>query len=195
MKYIKLFLFLCIQSQALTSKSQIPDKKLTFVNYTEVGGLFGRVVSGTQSNELVENKTSLTFQTLNGVQFTKRLAVGALVGVDWYKSALLMPVGAGVRFQLTKPSDRNVSVFASADVGYALTWLHKSSTGYTVKGGLMLNPGIGLRFGKPANGGILLSLSYKRQEVQVEKPLRWGEVVREENRVYNRLAIRLGIIL
>ena len=60
MKYIKLFLFLCIQSQALTSKSQIPDKKLTFVNYTEVGGLFGRVVSGTQSNELVENKTSLS---------------------------------------------------------------------------------------------------------------------------------------
>lgn len=195
MKYIKLFLFLCIQSQALTSKSQIPDKKLTFVNYTEVGGLFGRVVSGTQSNELVENKTSLTFQTLNGVQFTKRLAVGALVGVDWYKSALLMPVGAGVRFQLTKPSDRNVSVFASADVGYALTWLHKSSTGYAVKGGLMLNPGIGLRFGKPANGGMLLSLSYKRQDAQIEKPLRWGEVIREENRVYNRLAIRLGISL
>lgn len=193
MKPVKLLLLLCVQLIALTSEAQIRHRSMPFVNYTEVGGLFGRVVSGTEINEEVTNKTSLSVQTLCGVQVTKRLAVGALVGIDWYKSALLMPVGGGIRFQLTQPSDRNVSLFASADAGYALTWLHKSSTGYSVTGGLMLNPGIGLRFGKPDKGGLLLTLGYKHQQVQAEKPLRWNEVTRSENRLYNRLSIRLGI--
>lgn len=193
MKPVKLLVFLCVQLIHLPSEAQNKPKKLTYVNYTEVGGLFGRVMPGTQLVETVENKTSLTLQTLNGVQLSKRLAVGALISVDWYKTALLMPVGAGIRYQLTQPSERNVSVFASADAGYALTWLHKSSTGYSVKGGVMLNPGLGLRFGKPNNGGLLLSLSYKRQQAEVQKPLRWNEVIRSETRLYNRLAVRLGI--
>ncbi len=193
MKPVKLFLTLCVQLMAVASEAQDKPKKLMFVNYTEVGGLFGRVVTGTEINEVVTNKTSLTLQSLNGVQVTKRLAVGALISVDWYKAALLVPVGAGLRYQLTRPGERNVSVFASADAGYALNWLHKSSTGYSLKGGLMMNPGIGLRFGKPNNGGLLLSLSYKRQAAQAEKPLRWGEISRDETRIYNRLAIRLGI--
>lgn len=193
MNPLKLLLFFCGLMMSLSSEAQTLPKRLPFVNYTEVGGLFGRVISGTPNNEVVENKTNLTVQTLNGVKLTKRLAVGALVGVDWYNAALLMPVGAGLRFQLTQPSDRNVSVFASADAGYGLNWLNKSSTGYFVKGGLMLNPGIGLRLGKPNSGGLLLTLSYKHQKANVEKPLRWNEVVRDETRQYNRLTIRLGI--
>lgn len=193
MNSLKLLLFFCIQLLALPSEAQIPSRRLPFANYTEVGGLFGRVVSGVQGNEIVKNKTNLTVQTLNGVKLTKRLAVGALVGIDWYNSALLMPVGAGLRFQLTQPSDRNVSLFASADAGYGLNWLNKSSTGYFVKGGLMLNPGIGLRLGKPNGGSLLLTLSYKHQQAQVDKPLRWNEVTRDETRYYNRIAIRLGI--
>lgn len=190
---LKLLLFFCGLTLSLSSQAQILPKQFPFVNYTEVGGLFGRVISGTQNNEVVENKTNLTVQTLNGVKLSKRLAVGALVGVDWYNAALSMPVGAGLRLQLTKPSDRNVSVFASADAGYGLNWLNKSSTGYFVKGGLMLNPGIGLRLGKPGSGGLLLTLSYKHQKAQVEKPLRWNEIMRDETRYYNRLVIRLGI--
>ena len=178
-------------AQTLTA---IPTRRYPFVNYTEVGGLFGRVVSGNAGAELVQNRLSLTAQTLNGVQLTKRLAVGALVGVDWYQSALLMPVGAGARFQLTRPSSaRNVRVLATADAGYALNWLNKSSSGYVVRGGLMLNPGIGLAIGKPGGGSFLLSLSYKRQTAEVEKPIRWNEIMRDESRIYNRLALRLGI--
>jgi hypothetical protein len=193
MKPIKLLVFLCVQLIVHPSEGQTPTRKFPFVNYTEVGGLFGRSISGTQVSEVVQNKLSLSLQTLNGVQLSKRLAVGAFVGVDWYKAALLMPVGGGVRWQLTQPSTRHVSVFASTDAGYALNWLHKSSTEYSLKGGLMMNPGIGLRFGKPENGGLILTVSYKRQAAQAEKPLRWGEVSRDEQRVYNRLAIRLGM--
>jgi hypothetical protein len=185
-----LFLYQPVLTMAQTSA----QRKYSFVNYTEVGGLFGRVLSGNAGAEVVQNRLSLTAQTLNGIQVSKRLAVGALVGVDWYQSALLMPVGAGLRFQLSRPSStRNVRVLATADAGYALNWLNKSSSGYAVRGGMMLNPGISLAFGKPGVGSFLLSLSYKRQTTEVEKPIRWNEVMRDESRVYNRLGIRLGI--
>lgn len=195
MKGVKLFVYLCVLLPVSASEAQSRRPKMPFFTHTEVGGLFGRVVSGPSTAEVVDNKLSLTAQTLNGVRLTKRLAVGALVGIDWYKAALLLPVGAGVRYQLTLPSTHNVSLFASADAGYGMTWLHKNSTGYHVRGGLMLNPGVGLRLGKPEGGGMTLTLSYKRQEAQVEKPLRWGEIQRDERRMYNRLCIRLGISL
>jgi hypothetical protein len=143
---------------------------------------------------VVENKLSLTLQTFNGVQLRPRLAVGGVVGVDWYTNALLMPVGAGIRYDLAQPNQKNVQVFASADVGYGLTWLNKSSSGFELtKGGLMLNPGIGLRFGKPDKGAFVLSVSYKRQNVESTKPLQWNDIRRDESRVYNRLAVRLGM--
>jgi hypothetical protein len=168
-----------------------------FVNYTELGGLFGRVAYPTgfgSPTEQVENKVSLTIQNFNGVQLRPRLAVGGVVGIDWYANALLLPVGAGLRYDLTRAEQRSVNLFVSADVGYGLTWLNKASTGNELtKGGLMLNPGFGLRFGKPGKGAFLLSLSYKRQTVDANKPLGWNDIRRDEHRVYNRLAVRLGL--
>ncbi|CCG98618.1 hypothetical protein FAES_0607 [Fibrella aestuarina BUZ 2] len=184
----------------------VRERTRPFVNYTEVGGLFGRVVydvpswiwNGTTTvqsvDKQVENRLSLTIQTFNGVQLKPRLAVGGVVGVDWYSNALLMPVGAGIRYDLARPNQKNVQVFASADVGYGLTWLNQSTTGYELtRGGLMLNPGLGLRFGKPDKGAFLLTVSYKRQTVESAKPLQWNDIRRDESRVYNRLAVRLGV--
>ena len=185
------------QAQLLTTAAPVVKRTYPFVNYTEVGGLFGRVVYSPfagSPNEVVENKLSLTLQTFNGVQVRPRLAVGAVVGVDWYANALLMPVGAGARYDLARPNQKNVNVFASADVGYGLTWLNKSTSGYDLtRGGLMLNPGIGLRFGKPGSGAFVLSVSYKRQNVESTKPLQSNDIRRDESRIYNRLAVRLGI--
>ena len=164
-----------------------------YVNYTELGGLFGRVASGTSTAQLVENRVSFTTQTFNGVQLTSRLAVGGLVGVDWYKAALLTPLGAGLRFDLARDSQRNVRLLAIADAGYGFAWLHKASTGYDVKGGWMLNPGIALRAGKPSASAFVLSLSYKRQIADVQKPLTGNDIQRDEHRIYNRICFRIGI--
>jgi hypothetical protein len=193
-------------AQFVTDVPTTKQRTYSFVNYTEVGGLFGRVVynvpiwvwNGTTNvqsiDEIVENKLNLTIQTFNGIWVRPRLAVGGVVGVDWYSAALLMPVGAGVRYDLTRPSQKNVHLFASADVGYGLTWLNKATTGYELtSGGLMLNPGIGMRLGKPGKGAFLLTFSYKRQAVESNKPLQWNDIRRDESRVYNRLAVRLGV--
>ncbi|WP_254448537.1 hypothetical protein [Spirosoma rhododendri] len=57
----------------------------------------------------------------------------------------------------------------------------------------MLNPGIGLRIGKPGKGAFVISLSYKRQMVDAQRPLNTNDIRRDEHRIYNRLAVRLGV--
>ncbi|MFD2573983.1 hypothetical protein ACFSUS_25325 [Spirosoma soli] len=183
---------LCISS----TQAQITIPRRPYVNYTELGGLFGRVAYTINQNgaqETVENKVSLTAQTFNGVQLTKQLAVGGIVGIDWYKAALLLPVGAGIRFDFARHTRKNVRVFGIADAGYGFAWLHKGSTGYETEGGWMINPGVGLRVGPPTGSAFVLSISYKRQYASVQKPIVGNDISRDEARIYNRLALRLGV--
>ncbi len=188
----RLLLFLGMALFIAQAYAQIPSRRPTYVNYTELGGLFGRVASGAATEQVVENRLSFTAQTFNGVQLTQRLAMGGLVGIDWYKAALLMPIGAGLRLDLAHPN-RNVRVLAIADGGYGFAWLHKGSTGYEIRGGWMINPGIALRVGKPSSSAFVLSLTYKRQTADVQKPIVGNDIQRDEHRIYNRMAVRLGV--
>lgn len=180
--------FLCTDVSA-----QSGGQRLTYVNYTEFGGLFGRVASGPDAAQLVENRLSFTAQTFNGVQVSPRLAVGSLVGIDWYKTALVLPLGAGLRFDLARHPQRNVRLLALLDAGYGFTFLHQNSTGYELKGGWMINPGVALRLGKPAANAFVLALTYKRQPIDVQKPITGNDIERYEHRIYNRLGVRLGV--
>ncbi|GAB4042585.1 hypothetical protein [Spirosoma jeollabukense] len=191
---MKLLLIGCLMALVCQyAPAQSFSQRPRYVNYTELGGLFGRVASGTSTAQLVENRVSFTAQSFNGVQLTSRLAVGGLVGIDWYKAALLTPLGAGLRFDLARDSQRNVRLLAIADAGYGFAWLHKASTGYDVKGGWMINPGIALRAGKPSASAFVLSLSYKRQSADVQKPLTGNDIQRDEHRIYNRICFRIGV--
>ena len=176
---------------SLQAQNHVP---LKYTNHTEFGGLFGRVkydFSGNPSDEYVENRLNLTLQTFNGVMLSNRLYAGVTVGVDWYKTALLTPISGGIRYDLTKKG--NVRLFTTADVGYGFAWLQDDIEGYRTKGGLMLNPGLGLRMGKPGGSAVTFTMSYKRQEAHIDKFPLWDQVERSEDRVYNRLALRLGI--
>ena len=191
MKQLLLIAGLTIQTGFMFAQSA--GKSATYANYTELGGLFGRVASGPVTAQQVENRLSFTAQTFNGAQITRRLAVGGLVGIDWYAAALLLPVGAGLRFDLLPNPQHNVRLLAIADAGYGLPWLNKSSTGYIVGGGWMLNPGLCLRLGPPTSSAFTMSLTYKRQEADVQKPLSGNDIRRDEYRVYNRLSFKIGI--
>jgi hypothetical protein len=181
-----------------SSMAQAQDAfKRHYVNMTEFGGLFGRVMpennwNGTL-NRTVTNRVNFTMQTFNGVQLKPRLAVGATVGVDWYNTALLMPIAAGVRYDLTRNKTKKSGLFASFDAGYAVRWLHADATNYETKGGMMLNPGVGLKIGMKSGSALILSLTYKRQQARVQNPLGWNESSNFEERVYNRMAFRVGV--
>lgn len=190
MKRILFVLFWLISTIAIGQTTRF---KPAFTNITEIGVLFGQVRYGTQAAESVAKRSDLTAQTFNGVQVSPRLAVGATIGADWYSTTLLTPVCAGVRYDLARPNQKNLHVFASLDSGWGFTWLQEDATGWKTSGGWTLSPGIGFRIGKPANTSFIMSLSYKRQEAEAEKPLLWNELAKHETRVYNRVALRLGV--
>lgn len=195
-KYLSVFLLTHWAIGSFTHKTWAQFKP-HYVNMTEFGGLFGRVVydvpwSNPPISE-VSNRLSLTLQTFNGVQLKPRLAVGATVGMDWYNTALLMPLAAGVRYDLAH-SKKNVTLYGSLDAGYSTTWLHTDGTNFKTHGGTMLNPGLGLKIGLKSGSALTLALTYKRQEAHVTKPLGWGEIENWEDRVYNRMAVRLGVM-
>lgn len=186
-----LLFFLVTGSQVIAQEKTF---KKVYVNHTEFGGLFGRIKYGGTSNwdsEVVENKLSLTMQMFNGVQLSNRLSAGATVAVDWYKTALINPIAAGARYDLVV--DKSARLYATVDAGYGFAWLHDDLTGYETKGGLMLNPGFGMKYGKPGKAAFTIALTYKRQEVNVSKPAFSDQTERFEERVYNRMALRLGM--
>lgn len=180
-----------LMASSLHAQNHIP---LKYTNHTEFGGLFGRVkydFQGNNGQSQVDNRLNLTLQTFNGVMLSKRLAAGVTVGIDWYKTALLNPISAGVRYDLTNQGD--VKLFATADAGYGFAWFQDDSDGFGTTGGLMLNPGLGLRMGKQGGTAVTFTMSYKRQEAHITKVPQWNQLERWEDRVYNRLALRLGI--
>lgn len=176
------------------SYAQKKAASVRFVNHTEFGGLFGRVKYPNPyagNSDQVDSKTSLTIQTFNGVLIQQKLAAGVTLGMDWYKTALLNPIAGGVRYDFV--ADKNVKLFGTVDAGYAFTWFHDDPEGADTKGGLMLNPGVGMKVGKPGVAAFTITLTYKRQEAHISKVPLWDQKERYEDRVYNRLALRLGI--
>ena len=164
-----------------------------FINMTEVGAAFGQVRYGSVSSESVAKRVNVTAQTFNGVLLCPRLAVGGTIGADWYNSTLILPVCAGLRYDLARPNQKNLRVFGSLDTGWGFTWLNEDATGYKTSGGWVISPGIGFRIGKPTSANFIMSLSYRRQEAQADKPLFWNELAKHETRVYNRVALRVGV--
>lgn len=192
MKAFSQFIFCLLLSGSLVAQENSFKKK--YVNHTEFGGLFGRVKSsyGYMQNT-VESKASITAQTFNGFQLNRRLSAGITAGMDWYKTALVNPFAAGIRYNMF--TGKSARLFGTLDAGYGFTWFHQDSDGYKTKGGWMLNPGVGVKYGKPGGNAFTIVLSYKRQELHVDKPLYSDQQTRFEERIYNRLALRLGMYL
>ncbi len=190
---LTIFTILVLVSGSLMAQDKA-DFTRKYVNHTEFGGLFGRVKYGGFNGgaEATENRLSLTAQMFQGIKWSSSLATGITVGMDWYKTALINPVALGARYDITR--GRVARLYATADAGYGFAWFHDDPQGFKTKGGLMVNPGLGLKYGKPDGAAFTLGISWKRQEVNVEKASWNNEVDRTEERIYNRLALRLGMI-
>lgn len=190
---MKKTLFTLLWLAPLLAVGQAARFKPVFTNMTEFGGLFGQVKYGTLVSQSVAKRINMTAQTFNGVQLRPRLAIGGTVGVDWYNTAMLTPVCAGIRYDLGRPNQKNLRVFSSLDTGWGFAWLNEDATGYKTSGGWVISPGIGFRIGKTTATNFIMSLSYKRQEANADKPLYWNELAKHETRVYNRMAFRMGV--
>jgi hypothetical protein len=156
-----------------------------YVNMTEVGLSVGNSYGLNEGR-----KEDITLQTFNGYQFASYLALGLTAGVDAYSRITLLPLGLGLRGDLTKTK---VRPYYGLDAGYAVDWLNNPRQPGNRRGGggFFWSPGLGLKFSTRKNHAFLINLAYRQQKTTLENPFDNGTSV-TENR-FNRVLFRMGL--
>lgn len=177
-------------------KSFIKDR---YVNYTELGLLFGKSYQITYSgnySQPVEASTRFMLQTYNGLKVYNNLSVGATVGVDWFSNYQIVPISLGVRVSSGDSKTKKVKTFAGIDAGYGFMWLNdKVSPNQQINGGISLNPMVGFLIPTGGNANFIFSIGYKHNNFNTKTESGINEYPYSNKTTYNlnRMAVRLGV--
>lgn len=177
-------------------KSFVKDR---YVNYTELGLLFGKSYQISYSgnySQPVEASTRFMLQTYNGLKVYKNLSVGATVGVDWFSNYQIVPISLGVRVSSGDSKSKKVKTFAGIDAGYGFMWLNdKVSANQQINGGLSLNPMVGFLIPTGGNANFIFSVGYKHNNFNTKTESGINEYPYSNETTYNlnRMAVRLGV--
>lgn len=177
-------------------KSFVKDR---YVNYTELGLLFGKSYQISYSgnySQPVEASTRFMLQTYNGLKVYKNLSVGATVGVDWFSNYQIVPISLGVRVSSGDLKTKKVKTFAGIDAGYGFMWLNdKVSANQQINGGLSLNPMVGFLIPTGGNANFIFSVGYKHNNFNTKTENGINEYPYSNETTYNlnRMAVRLGV--
>lgn len=184
-------------------------KKYPFVNQSEFGLLLGKVKNTNyffpfyrmdiltsyipQDNYTLSNVVDFNVKTFNGVYIKPKKALGITAGMDWYNSTLLMPISLGVRQTIAQKSEHGSKFYSSLDLGYANTWAHVDNSNEKTKGGISINPSVGLKFPMKSGSYWLLNLGYRYQQYSVSRSIDTDPIYSDvENRNLNRIDFKLG---
>ncbi|MDQ1087069.1 MULTISPECIES: hypothetical protein [unclassified Siphonobacter] len=183
MKSTLLLAMLCLSGFCY---GQVNQKK-GYTNTSEMGVLLGQVGP---NNSSPVSKTSFTASSFNGYRLMHWLAAGITVGLDSYKGNLMVPISLGLRGDILK--NKTVTPFYALDIGKGMTWLARDPSLDFKRGGLHLNPAIGLRFATNSGTAITWSVGYKRQILES------GRYFGEDqgtyyDYAYNRISIKMGM--
>lgn len=129
-----------------------------------------------------------------GMRYSRWFSIGAGVGFDnyiWDSGENLVPLFLETTSFL---SASNTSLFTNVQAGYSLAFTDDERLITEAKGGLMLYPAIGLRFGK-FDTKYTLDLGYKFQKAQFTYLDSWRSDRHEQRLLYKRLTLRFGILL
>ena len=170
--------------------------KLTYKNtgYTfslEAGALTGKTPSN-QNFGASESITNFTLQCVNGYQFRQELATGIGFGVDSYQNYVITPLYLRINGALF---DKQISPMYIVDAGYGFysNFLNDSSTGNS-KGGVMVNPAVGLRIRLSRSSSFIVNAGYCYQTLtKITTFGAPGDGIREKV-TYKRLSIRAGFM-
>jgi hypothetical protein len=154
-----------------------------YLHMTEAGLSVGNSSARNQGR-----KEDITLQTFNGYQFASYFALGLTAGVDAYSRITLLPLGLGLRGDLTKTRTRP---YYALDAGYALDWLHNPRQPGNRQGGFFWSPGLGLKFSSHKTHAFLMSLSYRQQASTLETPFGNGTSITENK--FKRILFRIGL--
>ena len=128
-----------------------------------------------------------------GYQFNRWIGAGLGMGYDGYDMDAgqhIVPVYAEARGYLMK---KNISPFYSVALGYGFASKGIRDDISKARGGIMVSPNIGYRFGASNNANFTLSAGYKYQKASFTES--WGENnSRTRNFTYSRLNLKLGLL-
>ena len=142
------------------------------------------------------DQNTLSLMMINGYQFKNRLAAGCGFGIEKFKEQVI-PVFADVRYNFLSGG---ISPFVYLQAGYSFP-LGTTGEGSTVeiKGGAMINPGVGLRLNFAAHNALIFSLGWRYQEIRSHYTYYyWGGPLADNgyDRIdfYRRIAVRVGFV-
>lgn len=147
-----------LPSNSYNNSSRINDlKKSGFINLTEINYCpgIGRVKYGNYDFENIDY--SFGFRTVNGFQLNEHLSLGIGIGIDKYKNVTLLPITFDARATILKGK---VSPVFTMNAGYAVGL-------DDVKGGIVINPQIGIKTYISNNVAYVFNIGYKLQRQEV----------------------------
>jgi hypothetical protein len=187
-----LILFITLAfNQLLAQETKTLQKKKGFLSINEIGVMLTNA-SALYTNS---NAQALFFHSFNAYQVAPALAVGLGLGMDSYPDRLLMPLTIGISGDILK---KNITPFYRFLIGhgYNLSKVPGNNVGFinqdfTLGGGLVVNPAIGLKVYVADNKAFVLLLAYKYQETYTEQIVRGSSSFRQEVN-FRRLAFSIG---
>lgn len=158
-----------------------------YFNISEIGFGFGN-----QNYYYGGITSSISMQTINGMQLCRHLQAGIGLGIDYYTSqpVLYNPIFIRISGDIIKSP---VTPYYYADGGYTMVWEDDNNENTSYEGGWMINPGIGVKFYSRTKASYHISFGFKTQLSKYTYTNPWDNSVFEEKRKYNRLSMKLGI--
>jgi hypothetical protein len=167
----------------------------------------GGILAGNSNNE---NKAPFIFHSSLNYVFLKQLSVGAGAGVEFFKETHL-PVTANVLYQF---GSKRIIPYLKLQAGYLFALENKMNRNgyyyypygfdyivapsYTYetldsRGGLMIDPSLGIMIRSDSDWGITLSVGYRHQKLKYESHKDDGNYYARYVE-YNRISFKIGFI-
>jgi len=188
MKHILLFVLSFFYISNLTAQKEVT---VSYFNQTQLGFFIGEESEDNNQKALIPS-----FQTINGVRFDEKFGLGIGIGVEPFEYLVIPVFVSGTLFfdQLKN------APYLAIKAGHAFSNSEKKLNNYGYygefnhKGGLMVNPEIGVRFRTPTFD-ITLSAGYRFQRLKsdIAQPNTTNYSYHHEVE-YNRISFAIGIM-
>jgi hypothetical protein len=173
------------------------EKQSAIYNFKEKGMYItakAQLISGNEGPR-AKGVFGVGFSASIGHRFNRFLGIGGGIGYDkfiWESGENLIPVFAEINGFLTPT---NTSLFYNLQVGYSFAQANDAYLLTEAKGGLLIYPSVGIRFGKE-DTKMTLDLGYKFQNATFTYEDIWTRTTNSEQDVlFKRLSLRIGIYL
>ncbi len=155
----------------------------------------GNFITGNPGNR-AKSVNGIGFSMSAGHRFNRYLSVGAGLGWDqyvWNSGEELIPLFTEISGFL---NESNSSLMYNLQVGYSIALKDQDYLMSYAKGGLMVYPSIGIRFGTNKTIKYTLDIGYKFQNAEFTYDDQWTFGTKsEQDLLYRRLTIRFGLLL